>query len=302
MSAVELAQLTADEVVSACRENAGEIGGALSRTLDCQMTVTVGEGSAYTPQAAPPELGEAGLAIVLSVGAQALIVAVPEQGGVVPGWCAEPDATGTSRLDTLAQELGMLVVPGSITAEPMKTARVKNLAGALGRGGVTDQPRQVLLQLSLADGRQAKALVVWPLSNPAAVFGVAPPRPKPKLPLPPRPRPAPAPRPSVPSSPSRTRIASSRDLPHYSKSLLKIPLPVVVTLARKRQPVGRVVEIGPGLIIQFDKSCEEMLDLEVGGHRVACGEAVKVGDKFGLRITSMILPDERFKSLKTQQK
>ena len=39
--------------------------------------------------------------------------------------------------------------------------------------------------------------------------------------------------------------------------------------------------------------------LGIGGeHPVALGEAVKVGDKFGLRITSVRLPDERFVPLK----
>ncbi len=84
------------------------------------------------------------------------------------------------------------------------------------------------------------------------------------------------------------------ELPNYTRSLLRIKVPVVVTLADKRQPLRKVVELGPGSIIQFDKSCEEMLELKVGDHPVATGEAVKVGDKFGLRITSMILPDERF--------
>lgn len=84
------------------------------------------------------------------------------------------------------------------------------------------------------------------------------------------------------------------DLPDYTRSLLRIRLPVVVTLARKRQPLSRIVELAPGSIIQFDKSCEETLELDVGGRSIATGEAVKVGDKFGLRITSMTLPDERF--------
>jgi flagellar motor switch protein FliN len=91
---------------------------------------------------------------------------------------------------------------------------------------------------------------------------------------------------------------SVSDLPIYSRSLLRIQVPVVVTLAQKRQPLGRVIELGPGSIIHFDKSCEEMLDLEVGGLPVAHGEAVKVGDKFGLRITSIILPGERFQPLR----
>ena len=88
-----------------------------------------------------------------------------------------------------------------------------------------------------------------------------------------------------------------KDLPNYARSLLRIPVPVVVTLAQKRQVLSRIVEIGPGSIIHFDKSCEEMLELNAGNHPVARGEAVKVGDKFGLRITSMILPGERFEKV-----
>ena len=87
-------------------------------------------------------------------------------------------------------------------------------------------------------------------------------------------------------------------LPTYARSLLKIKVPVSVTLAASKQPIGRVVELTPGSIIQFEKACDEMLCLEVGGCDVAEGEAVKVGDKFGLRVTSITLPEERFTSLR----
>ncbi len=83
-------------------------------------------------------------------------------------------------------------------------------------------------------------------------------------------------------------------LPSYSRSLLKISVPVTVTLARAKQPIGNIMELVPGTILQFEKMCDEMLSLEVGGQRVAEGETVKVGDKFGLRITSIVLPEERF--------
>ena len=84
----------------------------------------------------------------------------------------------------------------------------------------------------------------------------------------------------------------------YSRSLLKVRVPVTVTLAAKKQPIGKIIELAPGSIIAFDKSCDEMLELEVSGHRIAEGECVKVGDKFGLRITSLILPDEEMRSLR----
>ena len=88
-------------------------------------------------------------------------------------------------------------------------------------------------------------------------------------------------------------------LPPYARSLLKIKIPVIVTLAEIKQPIGKILELVPGAIIQFNKSCDEMLTLEAGGQHVALGEAVKVGDKFGLRITSIKMPDERFSPVRS---
>ena len=53
---------------------------------------------------------------------------------------------------------------------------------------------------------------------------------------------------------------SPADLPTYSRSLLRIRVPVVVSLAQKRQPLGRIMELGPGSMIHFEKSCEESLE------------------------------------------
>ena len=86
-------------------------------------------------------------------------------------------------------------------------------------------------------------------------------------------------------------------LSSYTRSLLKVEVPVIVTLAHKKKLVSEITGLRPGTIIQFDKSCDEMLDLQVGNYPLAVGEAVKVGDKFGIRIASIVMPDERFKSL-----
>jgi flagellar motor switch/type III secretory pathway protein FliN len=84
-------------------------------------------------------------------------------------------------------------------------------------------------------------------------------------------------------------------LPGYARSLLKIQVPVTVTLATSKRPIGTILELVPGSILQFEKGCDEPLSLEIGSLRVAEGETVKVGDRFGLRLTSMVLPEERFR-------
>lgn len=81
------------------------------------------------------------------------------------------------------------------------------------------------------------------------------------------------------------------NLPPHARSLLKLKVPVVATLATKKEPIGEIIRLVPGTIIHFAKSCDEMLELEVGDARLAVGEAVNVDDKYGLRITSMQRPN-----------
>lgn len=83
-------------------------------------------------------------------------------------------------------------------------------------------------------------------------------------------------------------------LPPYARSLLRIKVPAIVTLASTRQPLQRLLQLGPGSIIQFNKPSDAPLTVEISNTTVALGEAVKVGDKYGVWITSMVLPDERF--------
>ncbi len=80
------------------------------------------------------------------------------------------------------------------------------------------------------------------------------------------------------------------DLSRRNRNLLRVKLPVTVTLARKKEKMGEVLDLRPGSIIRFDKSCEEVLSLHVEDRLVATGEAVELGDKLGLRIERVASP------------
>ena len=93
------------------------------------------------------------------------------------------------------------------------------------------------------------------------------------------------------------RPQNLEELPAYTRSLLKIGVTAIVVLAAKKTALQQIVELGPGSIIHFDQSCENMMRLEVGGQTIAEGEPVKVGDKFGIRLTSVLIPPEKFKPI-----
>lgn len=87
-----------------------------------------------------------------------------------------------------------------------------------------------------------------------------------------------------PSTAIPAKITSSDLLSTNLRILRNVGVPVNVTLAAKKQTVKQIVELAPGSLIQFNKPCDRLLDLCVGEHRIAQGLAVKVGDKFGLKI------------------
>ena len=63
-----------------------------------------------------------------------------------------------------------------------------------------------------------------------------------------------------------------------------LPVQVSVRLAEKRIPMSQLMNITPGMLIPFNKSCDDLLDLYVNNSRFCRGEAVKIGEKFGLKI------------------
>jgi flagellar motor switch protein FliN len=87
----------------------------------------------------------------------------------------------------------------------------------------------------------------------------------------------------------------------FCLSLLCVEVPVVVTLARTSMAVENVLKLAPGVMIQFDKSCDSPLTVEVGNQKIAEGEVVKVGDKFGLRVSSILSREERFITLHSKE-
>ena len=74
----------------------------------------------------------------------------------------------------------------------------------------------------------------------------------------------------------------------HSRAVLRIETAVSVTLARKNVSLDRIINRVPGSMLTFDVHCDEPLTLEAGGHPIARGETVKIGDKFGLRIREIV--------------
>jgi len=80
--------------------------------------------------------------------------------------------------------------------------------------------------------------------------------------------------------------------------LLDVPLEVSVELGRTRMTIHDLLALGPGSVIELDKVAGEPLDILINDRLVARGEAVVVNDKFGIRITDIVSPQERIARLR----
>ncbi len=86
--------------------------------------------------------------------------------------------------------------------------------------------------------------------------------------------------------------------PRSVEFLLDVPLQVTVELGRTRMRIADLLRLAKGSIIELDKLAGEPLDVRVNGQLVARGEAVVVNDKFGIRLSDVLSPSERVKSLR----
>ena len=76
-------------------------------------------------------------------------------------------------------------------------------------------------------------------------------------------------------------------LPGPRERVANLTVNVAVHLAEKKIPVAQLLGLSPGALITFNKSCEDLLDLYVNNHCYCRGEAVKIGEKFGLKVNEI---------------
>lgn len=80
--------------------------------------------------------------------------------------------------------------------------------------------------------------------------------------------------------------------------LLDVALQVTVEVGRARMSIQDLLQLGQGSVIELEKLAGEPLDIFLNGKQVARGEAVIVNEKFGVRLTDIISPEDRVETLK----
>lgn len=354
----ELNESNVESVVAACKEGISAISESLNQCFDTQYRLEVGYLMPWGEMMPNDDFEKPGLAATFTIGEGAATCLIPA-GLPLPAWYTAPNDSESSRLQTLAMEWSMNMMPADIETDAFETTAIASLKGAI----VEQEPVEWahVLELNVFDANspskettsdestsdeaekaeatddapandegvaeddttddsEAEAdtesdaeatsedetseeatddepdaasgdddeapeplstlLLVWGVRQ-AAVTAVDPP-----------PAAESAPEDSADSSPapddnpevSGDALAEARQ---RIRRVSTLPVNVIVQLAGKKIEMKQLVSLSPGTLITFNKSCEDLLDLYVNNRPYCRGEAVKIGEKFGLKINQV---------------
>lgn len=98
----------------------------------------------------------------------------------------------------------------------------------------------------------------------------------------------------------RENTAEARDqaqVPEGIERILEIPLEITVELGRKRIRIGELLSVGVGSIVDLGTAAGAPLAIYANSTLIAHGEAVVVGERYGVRVTDIVSPHERVRRL-----
>ena len=100
------------------------------------------------------------------------------------------------------------------------------------------------------------------------------------------------------AQPPATVFASSPTLSPGLELLLEVELEASLRFGCREMPLGEILDLGPGDVVQLDRHVSDPVDLIVGDKIVATGEVVLINGNFGLKITEVAAPKKRLESIR----
>ena len=80
--------------------------------------------------------------------------------------------------------------------------------------------------------------------------------------------------------------------------VMDIPVTLSLELGHTRMSVRELLRLTQGSVIKLDRPGGDPLDILVNGCLVARGEVVVINERFGVRITDIVSPEERIRRLR----
>lgn len=271
---------TASKIVEACRSNLDAICQSYNANLGAKVKFEAGDQTDGCDAVLAKASDSPGLFVLFEFQDQALAVLISE-GLNVPGWYRKPDENQSSRLQTLPMEWSMGIVPADLEASKFQTIACGNLKKQLTACGVAEDAHA--FEYRVLNGSTSELMgaihIVWPLNTPrfqnVADFASVT-----------------APAAAVETQDNFETDESGLDddsldprVIQRQTRVMPIPVSLIVKIAAKRIDLRQLRALSPGMLLTFDKSCDDPLDVFVGRQLYCRGEAVKMEEHFAIKIT-----------------
>ena len=84
------------------------------------------------------------------------------------------------------------------------------------------------------------------------------------------------------------------------RNIYDIKIELIVIFGSKRLNISSIIGLKAGSVFELDKLRNEPVDILVNGAFIAVGELIVVDGFYGVRLSNLVSPEVRIKSLKTQ--
>ena len=75
--------------------------------------------------------------------------------------------------------------------------------------------------------------------------------------------------------------------------LQDVDVKLTVEIGSTHLSLRELLALGEGSVIELDRQANELLDVFVNGTLIGRGEVVTVGDKYGVKMTELVQPDQK---------
>lgn len=279
----ELTEELIDKIFEGCRSNIADLAQSLGTNLSTEVQLEPGEEAKGSEDILRRVSDQRGIVVTLQFEGFGILCLIPEN-LPIPDWYRSPDDSQRSQLQILSTEWSAGLLPAELEAVEQKTVTCENLRAHLSASQPAGNVRMLELSATIAGGGNSTAAIhlVMPVASPILeqpvddstpadeaaaetdAAGVAPPADAPAAPLV-----------QQPIDPA---------LEKRKQRINKLPVNLIVRIADRKMDVQQLREIAPGTLLMFDKPCDSLLDVFIDNRLYCRGEAVKVGEQFGIKI------------------
>ena len=75
--------------------------------------------------------------------------------------------------------------------------------------------------------------------------------------------------------------------------VLDVPVELTIELGRKSMKIGEILRLAQGSVLELEKVNGEPLDIYANNRLVARGDAVVIGERYGVRLTEVMVTDDK---------